>query len=103
MSKPFTESTTAELEERLKKHKFCIKLIENELESRKKKDSTPKTKVKTDVGEKISATKDDMKKILTDNKIEYKSSFSKDELYKLIKKNNLVRMTEEYHSKRVKN
>jgi len=118
-SKSISESTEAELIERKQKHEFVIKLIDSELSSRKSgskveksasfnplkvsfapnvKDNTNSKTIKRGGSQLNLSTKEDMKHILTENKIEYKTSMKKDELIVLIKKHNLIRAVENYTS-----
>ena len=96
--KSFAECSLEELNERLKKHKFCIQLIKDEIkkkgvESKSATKQAPK-KARGD----IQSTKDEMKRVLSDKSIEYKVSSSKDDLISLIRKHNLVRTVEDIHT-----
>ena len=101
-TKSFSECSVEELTERLKKHEFCIKLIKQEMKKKgvtyeASTSTTKQTQPKKPRGE-IQATKDEMKKVLSDKGVDFKSSSSKDDLIALIRKNNLVRIAEEEHN-----
>jgi len=128
MSKSISESSTNELLERIEKHKFCIRLIDAELSKRndnsvsikkgikiktntssndainkvlpKKASSSKKVSPKKASSKKDIATRDDMKVILKRKGIEFKESANKMELQELVRKNNLVRVVENYHKER---
>lgn len=108
MNRKLAELTTEELREKRKYHEVIIKIIDNELTSRnvdaikkinivskmdvsKKQDTTKKTDVK-----KKQATRTDMMVILDKKDIKYKKNSTKQELQDIVRKNNLVRVVDEY-------
>lgn len=118
ISKSFAECTKSELLEKRKKYEFGIKLIDEELVSRKKMINNKNTVNKTinnsvkkekssDSDEsnknknKKKATKEDFKKVLNDKNIEYSSKLQKTDLEQLIKRHGLVKKAEEEHVKRL--
>ncbi len=110
-TKSISESTLAELMEKKEKHKFCIKLIDAEIAKREGKtikikkvspeSSTQVKKVSPKKGSTKTATRDDMKAVLKRKGIDFKESANKAELQEIVRKNNLVRIVENYHKERV--
>ncbi len=100
-SKSLTESTSAELIERKKKHIFFIKLIDEEIAKRKPK-ITIKKATNNEAKKDLTATRDDIKAVLSSKNITYKANMTKDELTAIVRKNNLVKAVEEFHKNKTK-
>jgi hypothetical protein len=114
-----TDYTLQELEEKKKKYKFMVKLIDEEISKKNGKKKSSKKSTKKDIkktsdedkpihkNEKvkikstIKPTIKDIKYILTNKNIDFKANMNKEELWDIVKKNNLVRIVEDHHKNKV--
>jgi hypothetical protein len=85
-SKKVEEMTLDELMDKRDKLKMAIKRVNSEIEKKR-----PTKKKGND-----KPTKDDIKMMLTRHNKQFKTGMTKNELMEIVKKNNLVRVVEEY-------